>query len=93
MNLSQLNQLLKKQIQKQSTNCPIQIYYPWELLKMKHLSILEVRFPTAHFCIRKENGLWEVFHIEKGYVSNEKVFEQEKDACKYFIGWVTKALK
>ena len=85
MNLSQLKKKFKKKVH--AINYA-RIYHPWELLKMKYLDHLEVRFPTNSYCIERENGIWKVYYKERGVVFDEKIFASEKEACEYFEKWV-----
>lgn len=89
MNLSQLKKKLRKKLQ--AIDVQARIYHPWELLKMKYLDYLEVRFPTNSYCIKRENGTWKVYYKERGSVFEEKVFANEKKACEYFEKWIERA--
>ena len=37
------------------------------------------------FCIRKLINSWECHYQERGIVRNRKIFQNEEDACNYFI--------
>ena len=45
----------------------------------------EKEYPNESYCIRQNNGLWEVYYSERGQKTDLKKFDLESDACKYLL--------
>lgn len=45
--------------------------------------------PNEVFCLNENSGKWEVYYSERGNKSDLKVFDNESDACEYFLREIT----
>ena len=50
----------------------------------------EKEYPNESYCIRQNNGLWEVYYSERGQKTDLKKFDLESDACKYLLEKIKK---
>lgn len=50
---------------------------------------LDGGLPSEVFCLNENNGKWEVYYSERGNKSDLKVFDNESDACEYFLREIT----
>ncbi|REK77664.1 hypothetical protein [Paenibacillus paeoniae] len=62
--------------------------------KLLELSIPENAYslsgglPNETICIDESNGKWVTYYSERGNKTGYKVFDNEEEACNYFLGWI-----
>lgn len=39
-------------------------------------------------CFREYHNIWDIFYCERGEYINEERFDNENDACEYFLNWI-----
>lgn len=50
--------------------------------------------PNERYCIgRHDDGSWHTYYSERGNRNSLQVFDNENDACVYFLGWVASELQ
>ena len=54
---------------------------------------LQGGFPNEAFCIGVVNGKWETYYSERGNKTGLKSFENENEACEYFLAWMIRTFK
>lgn len=64
-----------------------------ELGVLKSCSILGAKYPNECYCLIYEESLWKYYYSERGRQSNLKIFENEDDACEYFLQQVKRDMR
>ena len=62
----------------------VELYHPFDIIKMRYKNILELRFPTQVYHIEQSDGNWNVYMSERGAIFENQVFVKEEEACTYF---------
>jgi len=47
--------------------------------------LLEPGFHADQYVLEESYGVWSVYYSERGIRSGEKIFDNEEDACGYFL--------
>lgn len=56
-------------------------------------SILKGGLPNEQYCITKNDDKWEVYYSERGNKTGLKIFDDEDEACEYFLQKVERYAK
>ncbi|WP_256701642.1 hypothetical protein [Paenibacillus sp. P3E] len=55
--------------------------------------LLNGGLPNEAFCINESDGKWETYYSERGSKSGTKLFDNEGEACDYFLTWIKRNFK